>query len=693
MSRYQVVNKNLIRRRKIVRFFLAGIALVVFCFFCIQPVLSLSGWTTGKFGKAYNFYGVAYTNIGNTGTSVKTVSFWIRVVSAAGKVAELNSGAYISVSGGTVSTTGFDSSTIYIDGVAASAISDSFWHLVAVTTNTAVSASAMKFGSIDTNSLNGEMDDFKIYSRVLSTREISEQYRQKSPSMAQGGTVTGSLYIMGSVNQIGIGTITPKNAFDVEGGAVIGASYSGSYYAPTNGLLVEGNIGLGTSSSSYKLDIATSTANDRGINIAHIAATGTNYGVYSSVTGAATTNYGGYYVATGATTNYGISVAALTGATSYGLDIGALSGATANYGINIGAISSTGTAAALTTGAISSTGATAYQLNLGAISGANATSHTGIALGNISGTTPLAYGINLGTLTGGTTSNYQINTGALTAVASATNAQLNLGTVSGTAASSTNYGINIGAMTSTGDTNTGLYVGAVSGATSNYAAIFAGGNVGIGTTGPDRRLDVLDASNPQLRLSQADGTTYTDFQTSSGFFNIDTTTNGITLSDGLSIGSSYAAISPPTNGLIVQGDTGVGTAYPNRKLDVLDASNPQLRLTNATSVYTEFSVAASTGDLTISLNPSTTGNDLILNMPGGTTGVNLSVCQGTACPTTTGWTLSDGGNLILENAVYWPATVSSGTAPFKLAPTGSNKELGVYDSTGTTIMIFDEGTP
>lgn len=47
------------------------------------------------------------------------------------------------------------------------------------------------------------------------------------------------------------------------------------------------------------------------------------------------------------------------------------------------------------------------------------------------------------------------------------------------------------------------------------------GNVGINTTGPDRRLDILDASNPQLRLTYTDGTVYTDFQTtSSGYLYI-----------------------------------------------------------------------------------------------------------------------------------------------------------------------------
>ena len=39
-----------------------------------------------------------------------------------------------------------------------------------------------------------------------------------------------------------------------------------------------------------------------------------------------------------------------------------------------------------------------------------------------------------------------------------------------------------------------------------------GGDVGIGTMSPDRRLDVLDASNPQLRLSHTAASKYADFQ-------------------------------------------------------------------------------------------------------------------------------------------------------------------------------------
>ena len=38
------------------------------------------------------------------------------------------------------------------------------------------------------------------------------------------------------------------------------------------------------------------------------------------------------------------------------------------------------------------------------------------------------------------------------------------------------------------------------------------GSIGMGTTGPDRKLDILDASNPQLRLTHTDGSKYCDFQ-------------------------------------------------------------------------------------------------------------------------------------------------------------------------------------
>ena len=53
----------------------------------------------------------------------------------------------------------------------------------------------------------------------------------------------------------GIGTTTPVNLLDVDGGVVIGATYGGTNTAPTNGLLVEGYVGVGTTTANTALDL------------------------------------------------------------------------------------------------------------------------------------------------------------------------------------------------------------------------------------------------------------------------------------------------------------------------------------------------------------------------------------------------------------------------------------------------------
>lgn len=66
------------------------------------------------------------------------------------------------------------------------------------------------------------------------------------------------------------------------------------------------------------------------------------------------------------------------------------------------------------------------------------------------------------------------------------------------------------------------------------------GAVGIATTGPDSPLDVLDASNPQLRLTQADGTVYTTLQTDSyGNLTISPTANNTSFVGAITSSWSY----------------------------------------------------------------------------------------------------------------------------------------------------------
>lgn len=62
------------------------------------------------------------------------------------------------------------------------------------------------------------------------------------------------------------------------------------------------------------------------------------------------------------------------------------------------------------------------------------------------------------------------------------------------------------------------------------------GIVGINNTGPDRKLDILDATNPQLRLTHTDGSVYTDLQTdSSGFLTINSSGNIVRLNEMLEL--------------------------------------------------------------------------------------------------------------------------------------------------------------
>ncbi len=107
--------------------------------------------------------------------------------------------------------------------------------------------------------------------------------------------------------------------------------------------------------------------------------------------------------------------------------------------------------------------------------------------------------------------------------------------------------------------------------------IDSAGSVGIGTTGPDRKLDVLAASSPQLRLTQVDNTTYADFQVDSNgdlIMNVDGISSQLVLDNG--------------------GNIGIGTAAPAGALDIVSANAPTLRLaTNATDATVKYGYVAS----------------------------------------------------------------------------------------------------
>ena len=70
---------------------------------------------------------------------------------------------------------------------------------------------------------------------------------------------------------VGIGTDTPVNRLDVEGGAVIGATYSGSVASPANGLMVEGYVGVNTNTADAQLHVKRSVAGSGAVPSNHVA--------------------------------------------------------------------------------------------------------------------------------------------------------------------------------------------------------------------------------------------------------------------------------------------------------------------------------------------------------------------------------------------------------------------------------------
>ncbi|MFH0776406.1 MAG: LamG-like jellyroll fold domain-containing protein, partial [Patescibacteria group bacterium] len=143
-----------------------------------DPNSSGQAFPLGKFNRALGFDGIDdYLDIGDTAQTVKATSFWIFANNDSRDVVDFDSGShFVSLAGGTLTATGFDTPTIYVDGSLSSTISTGAWHHVAITTATGFTVDALKIGK-STTFFDGKIDDFTLFSRALAADEVAALYR------------------------------------------------------------------------------------------------------------------------------------------------------------------------------------------------------------------------------------------------------------------------------------------------------------------------------------------------------------------------------------------------------------------------------------------------------------------------------------------------------------------------------------
>lgn len=139
-------------------------------------------WYNGASGKengSLNFDGTDdYIDIGTGPTSVKAIEFWVKPTTTTEYFVNLTSTTdYIWSNAGTLTATGLTSPTIYINGVANTSLTTGVWQHIFITTDTAENASNLDIGrTADTNYMQGQIDNVKLYNYVPTTQQIKAFY-------------------------------------------------------------------------------------------------------------------------------------------------------------------------------------------------------------------------------------------------------------------------------------------------------------------------------------------------------------------------------------------------------------------------------------------------------------------------------------------------------------------------------------
>lgn len=220
--------------------------------------------------------------------------------------------------------------------------------------------------------------------------------------------------------------------------------------------------------------------------------------------------------------------------------------------------------------------------------------------------------------------------------------------------------------------NSGSYLGSIS---NNFAALITNntermridtsGNVGIGTSSPGNKLDIVSAGSSQIRVKDGvNSTAYYDFgrDGTDGFFGFSgaqTTFSGYKWS--VNAGTEVMRI---TN----SGNVGIGTSSPAKSLTV-QASEPMIQLVDADLTTRVANIGGQNGNVTIDIDPAATAAASFFS-------VNIDNSERAR--------IDSSGNLLVGQSSYSATTVGVGINPAGLINIAQNNST----SGGTGIQIY-----
>lgn len=112
-------------------------------------------------------------NVGDIDDNCRTILCWMKPDSTTEKVIDLDGGTHIlEIISGTLTATGFNSATTYVDGHTGSTVQSGVWQMIAATTDTAIDVNNLLIAKSGSTFYDGQLSNVMLFSSKLSASQI-----------------------------------------------------------------------------------------------------------------------------------------------------------------------------------------------------------------------------------------------------------------------------------------------------------------------------------------------------------------------------------------------------------------------------------------------------------------------------------------------------------------------------------------